>query len=299
MTKRILTTFVMFGFLCAAVVTLSSCGKSEPAAEEETQTTTQGETETEEAAVEETPEEPAKEAEAEEAAEAEEEAEEVAEEPAAEEVTDAVEPEAGTPSTDLVPLPLELPQPMFQGTPADIKVPGGKLEKPRGKPRPDFLAPEGVKNVALNKPVSASDEFPIIGEIEMLTDGDKEAADGSYVDMGPFHQYMTIDLEDTYEIYAIVLWHFHKQPRAYYDVVVQVSNDPEFAEGVTTLFNNDHDNSIGLGAGDDYHYVETSEGKLIDAKGVEARYVRFHSNGNSSNDQNHYIEAEVYGKKPE
>jgi hypothetical protein len=47
------------------------------------------------------------------------------------------------------------------------------------------------------------------------------------------------------------------------------------------------------------HYVETSEGKLIDAKGVRARYVRLHSQGNNSNDLNHYIEVEVFGKPAE
>jgi hypothetical protein len=62
------------------------------------------------------------------------------------------------------------------------------------------------------------------------------------------------------------------------------------------VFNNDLDNSAGLGVGKDLHYIETNEGKLIDAKGVKARYVRLYSNGNSGNDLNHYIEVEVYGK---
>ena len=44
------------------------------------------------------------------------------------------------------------------------------------------------------------------------------------------------------------------------------------------------------------HYVETAEGKLVDAKGVVARYVRLYSNGNTNNDLNHYIEVEIYGK---
>ena len=65
---------------------------------------------------------------------------------------------------------------------------------------------------------------------------------------------------------------------------------------VHTLFNNDDDNSVGLGAGNDKHYVETSEGKLVDAKGLRARYVRLYSNGNFSNDLNHYTEVEVFGK---
>ena len=194
----------------------------------------------------------------------------------------------------LVPIKIELPKPLFIGTPTPTKIP--KLEKPLGKPRPPFLAPEGTKNVALGKPVTSSDDMPVIGELEMITDGDKEAADGSYVELGPFLQWVQVDLGAEYNIYAIVMWHFHKQPRVYKDVIVQVADDPDFTTNVRTLFNNDIDNSAGFGVGQDWHYVETSEGKLIDAKGVKARYVRCYTNGNTSNDLNHWIELEVYGK---
>ena len=194
----------------------------------------------------------------------------------------------------LVAIPLELPKPMFVGTPQDISVPN--LEKPTGKAREPFLAPAGVSNVALNKHVSSTDEEPIIGEIEMITDGDKEGADGSYVELGPFLQNVTIDLGADYEIYAIVIWHFHKQARVYFDVVAQLADDADFINNVRTVFNNDHDNSSGLGIGKDMHYVETNEGKLIDVKGQKARFVRLYSNGNTSNELNHYIEVAVYGK---
>lgn len=194
----------------------------------------------------------------------------------------------------LVPIKIELPKPMFIGTPQNIGV--EKLEKPLGKPRPLFMAPVGTKNVALGKPVASTDEEPIIGEIAMITDGDKEGMDGSFVELGPFLQHITIDLGARHEIYAIVMWHYHKQARVYFDVIVQAADDPDFITNVKVLFNNDHDNSSGLGVGDDLHYVETAEGKLIDAKGVQARYVRLYSNGNSSNDLNHWIETEVYGR---
>jgi len=197
----------------------------------------------------------------------------------------------------MVPIEIVLPKPMFVGTPQDTKVPN--LEKPLGKARPPFLAPAGTTNAALDKPVASSDEEPIIGEIEMITDGDKEAADGSYVELGPFVQHVTIDLEAMHEIYAIVIWHYHKQARVYFDVVVQVADDPDFITNVRTLFNNDIDNSAGIGVGEDMHYTETNEGKLFDAKGVKARYVRLYSNGNTSNDLNHYIEVAVYGKPVE
>ena len=195
-------------------------------------------------------------------------------------------------SGGLVPIDFELPRPMFVGTPQDTKVPN--LEEPLGKPRPAFLAPPGTKNVAFEKPVTSTDDFPIIGELEMITDGDKEAADGSYVELGPLKQSVTIDLEAEYNIYAILVWHFHKQARVYFDVIVQVSSDADFVEA-TTLYSNDIDNSSGAGVGEDKHYTETNEGRLIDAKGIEARYVRLYSNGNNYNDLNHYIEVEVYG----
>ncbi|MGD8499561.1 MAG: hypothetical protein PVJ86_02875 [Phycisphaerales bacterium] len=209
-------------------------------------------------------------------------------------------PEAPAADTaGLVPVEIKLPKPMFVGTPQDTKVPN--LEKPLGKARPPFLAPEGTKNVALDKPVASSDEEPIIGEIDYITDGDKEAADGSYVELGPFVQHVTVDLEAMHEIYAILVWHYHKQARVYFDVVVQVADDPDFITNVKTLFNNDIDNSAGLGVGTDMHYTETNEGRLIDvlAKGIKARYVRLYSNGNTSNDLNHYIEVAVYGKPVE
>jgi len=189
---------------------------------------------------------------------------------------------------------LKLPKAMFIGTPENMQVPN--LEKPLGKPRPPFLAPKGTKNLAIAKKIASTDEEPIIGEIELINDDDKEGSEGSFVELGPFTQHITIDLEKKSVIYAVLLWHFHKQPRVYFDVVVQVSDDPDFVNDVQTVFNNDHDNSSGLGVGKDLHYVETAEGKLIDTKGVEGRYVRCFSNGNTNNDLNHYIEAAVYGK---
>jgi Ca-activated chloride channel homolog len=193
-----------------------------------------------------------------------------------------------------VSLPIVLPRPMFVGTPTNMEG-LTRLERRRGGPRAPFLAPQGATNVALGKPMSGSGGSPIMGELAWITDGDKEAADGSLVELDPFLQYITIDLQQDHEIYAVLFWHYHKQARVYLDVIVQVARDPDFTKGVVTLFNNDDDNTARLGAGTDLHYVETSEGKLIDAQGVCARYVRLYSNGNNSNDQNHYLEVEVFG----
>ena len=47
--------------------------------------------------------------------------------------------------------------------------------------------------------------------------------------------------------------------------------------------------------GKDKEYIEVAEGRLIDPKGAKGRYVRLYSNGNTTNDLNHYVEVEVYG----
>jgi len=197
-------------------------------------------------------------------------------------------------SSKQAPLEIKLPKPVFVGTPQDNRTP--YLEQPRGRPRPPFLAPVGTKNVALGKPVSSSDRDPVYGSLDLTTDGDKEADDGSFIELGPKPQYVTIDLQERCEIFAVVVWHYHRLPRVYFDVVVQISDDKSFRGGVQTVFNSDRDNSLGLGAGTDLHYTETNEGKLIDSKGVQGRYVRLWSNGNTSDDLNHYIEVEVYGR---
>ena len=194
----------------------------------------------------------------------------------------------------LAPLQIELPRPMFISTPMNIRV--SNLRAPLRSMRPPFLAPTGTANIALDKPVSASDDAPIIGRIEMVTDGDKAAAEGSFVELAPFLQHVTIDLEEPHQIFAVVVWHYHRQPRVYFDVVVQTADDPDFITNVKTLFNNDMDHSAGLGVGTDMHYIEANQGELIDAKGIEARYVRLYSNGNTANELNHYVEVEVHGR---
>jgi hypothetical protein len=190
-------------------------------------------------------------------------------------------------------LKLKLPKPMFIGTPTSIKSPN--LETVTGKPRGPFMVPVGTKLLSLKRPVRSSDMQPIIGELSMITDGEKEGGDGYFVELGPGKQWVQIDLGGTYALHAILAWHFHSQPRVYRDVIVQVSNDKDFLTGVTTVFNNDHDNSSGLGIGKDKEYIDVAEGKLFDPKGVKGRYVRLYSNGNTANDLNHYIEVEVYG----
>ena len=199
--------------------------------------------------------------------------------------------------SNLEPLELKLPKPAFKGTPTNIP-PGTNLEEPRKGPRPPLEVPRGTKNVSRGVPVTASDTDPIIGTAKCITDGDKEASEGSYVEFGPGVQWVQLDLKKKVAIQAAVVWHYHAAARVYHDVVVQVADDEDFITNVRTLYNNDHDNSAGLGLGQDKEYWDTFEGRLIPGKGEVARYIRLYSNGSTADDQNHYVEVEVFGTPP-
>jgi hypothetical protein len=163
------------------------------------------------------------------------------------------------------------------------------------KERPPFLAPAGVQNVALNKKVTASDPKPHSGTPSLLTDGSKEAIDDDVLELHKGVQHVQVDLAAEYQIHAIVIWLDHRYYQIVHDVVVQVADDAEFTQNVRTLFNNDTDNSAGLGAGKDKEYFETKEGRLIPAQGIKARYVRCTTKGNSESANNNFTEIEVYG----
>ena len=190
-------------------------------------------------------------------------------------------------------LKLKLPKPMFIGTPTNLRSPN--LEKVTGKSREPFFVPKGTVLLSAKKTVTSSDTQPVIGELDMITDGDKAGGDGYFIELGPTPQWVQIDLGASHPLHAILAWHYHSQARVYRDVVVLVSDDPAFKTGVTTVFNNDHDNSSKLGLGKDKEYIEVAEGKLFDPKGAKGRYVRLYSNGNTTNDLTHYVEVEVYG----
>jgi len=193
-----------------------------------------------------------------------------------------------------VPLALDLPRPQFIGTPENIRVEALRPKRTGQRPMP--MIPNDVVNAAAGTPVTSSDPAPVLGELKMITDGKKEGPNAR-VELGPGKQWVQIDLQAEHEIHVIVFWHYFLVARVYHDVAVQVADDPDFITNVRTLFNNDRDNSLGLGVGTDQPYVDSHEGELVVLpKPVKARYVRLYSAGNTSNDLNHYVEVEVYAR---
>lgn len=146
-------------------------------------------------------------------------------------------------------------------------------------------------NVALGKTAKSSS---FINNPDRITDGLANDPN-QFAGLGRDLQWMQLDLGAAYELSSVKLWHYFDNKRIYKDVIVQLSNNPDFTSGITTVFNNDADNSAGQGIGTDLEYKETADGKEITFAPVTARYVRFWSNGSIGNVWNHYVEAQVYG----
>ena len=190
------------------------------------------------------------------------------------------------------PLKLNLPAHTLKGTPEDLPV-GPNVEPPPTKAPPTPPVPKGVVNVAAGKTVTSSVP-PFLGELTQLTDGKREAFDEDAVEFKKGTQWAQVDLGLSVAIHAVAMWHDHRYVQAMHDIVLQVSDDAEFKTGVTTLFNNDMDNSSNLGVGTDREYFELHYGKVVAAKGVKARYVRGYSKGGSLSALNCWQELEVY-----
>ena len=188
----------------------------------------------------------------------------------------------------------DFPKPLFQGTPVPASLPN--LEKyDQSKAVQQFTVPSTAENLAKGKLVGSSDPAPIIGELPLITDGDADGYEGKFVEVAPGLQWVQIDLGATATVHKILLWHFHKQAKAYKSVIIQVSDNPEFKSGVTTVWNSDDKNEAGMGAGKDPTYIEDRFGRVIDGKDAKGRFVRFYSNGSTADDMNHYVEIEVWG----
>jgi hypothetical protein len=195
----------------------------------------------------------------------------------------------------MVPLDIKLPGAAFKGTPTNIQT-NSYTEPYSDAPPAPMMVPEGLINLAPSAKLSSSSTNVSSEKLSKIVDGDKEAAEPSVILLRKGTQYVQMDLGKEADIFAIVIWHAHAVVKVYHDVIVQVSDDPEFKKDVKMVFNNDQDNSSGLGAGTDREYFETRYGKRIDAKGAKGRYLRFYSKGSTESALNEYTEIEVYGR---
>jgi len=204
-----------------------------------------------------------------------------------------------TACADKVAIKFELPAPHSSGTPKEIKSPNLEPDPGPGKYRPAIMVDAAyAKKLTTEETKVTTSEEAVTGDNEYVVDGDKTPDATCMLQLPGGLQWVQLDLGAQYVISAVCVWHDQGDERVYKDVVMQVSDDAKFAAGVKTIFNNDHDNSAGLGAGKDKEYRERNDGRPVDAKLVKGRYVRVYSNGSTSEPVNNYIEIEVFGGKP-
>jgi len=194
-----------------------------------------------------------------------------------------------------VPLMPTLPKPTFTGTPIDVRAPHREPYRGYDVPPPQLLVPEDTRLLSTGCRVSCSAPKIAAKELALVTDGDKQFTQLSYLELPPGLQWVQIDLTTQVVVQAICIWREQPDMRVYRDTIVQLSNDPEFSSDVITVFNNDYDNSTGLGKGGNKEYFEDHFGRRIKVDAVQARYLRVFSNGNTSDPYNHFTEIEVYG----
>ena len=194
-----------------------------------------------------------------------------------------------------------LPPPHSSGTPKEIKSDNLEKDMGPGKLRaPIMVEAEYAKKLTNEDTKVTTSEEAVTGENEYVVDGDKTADATSMLQLPGGLQWVQLDLGAEHTISAICVWHDQGDERVYRDVIMQISNDPKFADKaqVKTVFNNDHDESskLGLGKGPDKEYRERNDGRPVDAKLTKGRYVRVYSAGSTSEPVNNYIEIEVFGK---
>ncbi len=159
-----------------------------------------------------------------------------------------------------------------------------------------FMVDPDILNLAFHMPATASED-PRTGELEQLTDDIKTSGEFDFVG-GP--SWVQVDLEKPALIHAIVVWHYYRNADIFDDVIVSISDNVDFSGDINVLFNNDHDNSSGMGIGKDSAYISTIWGNLVDAcgpdsHGTKARFIRVYSGRNTDGSLPRYLEVAAYG----
>ena len=146
----------------------------------------------------------------------------------------------------------------------------------------------------MGRPVSHTGGAGYDNGSSLATDGNMR--NGAW-NIGPkaTSRYRQVDIGGPWPIDSLRVWHELSDSRRirYKDVVFRISTTADFSSDVTTVFNNDLDNSLGLGAGTDGEYDETESGKIVHFPQTRARYIRLHTFGNNHDDQNRLLEVMV------
>ncbi len=146
-------------------------------------------------------------------------------------------------------------------------------------------------NVAYQKTVTA-EAGVWMANPQYATDGILNTS--YYTNLGSGPVYIVIDLGQNYQLGELRFWHYYADGRTYHDVIAQLSQYSNFSS-LTTVFNNDTNNSAGQGTGSNSEYAESSAGKDVAlSTPVTARYLRLWTNGSTVNAFNHCVEVQAF-----
>ncbi|WP_262680938.1 DUF5123 domain-containing protein [Paenibacillus sp. J5C2022] len=136
-----------------------------------------------------------------------------------------------------------------------------------------------------------------------LTDGSTASGTSVVGNTGYPIAYVQLDL-GTFKDVSMFKMFFQASSHlyTYKDLAIQVSETADFYDAFT-IYNNDEDNSIGLGYGEDEEFIATPSGTTIMMAPKKARYIRFWVGGYESGDGvasplTYIKELEVYGTNP-
>ena len=161
----------------------------------------------------------------------------------------------------------------------------------------DFKGHLAKNAMILDRPQNHDPSHAPTGHDQRLFDGVTDSAYPNFVDVGADSKFIVIDLGSAVMVDGLNVWRFYNDDRQYHDVVYQLSTTSDFSTDVTTVFNNDANNSNQQGTGSDQEYREGPLGRPVYFPPVRARYLRLWSRGNTVNNNNHYTEVEVYGMR--
>ena len=102
-------------------------------------------------------------------------------------------PAASSGTVGGVKLTTALPPELIEGTPKPMSVPN-LVQAPTTEP--EFFVPAGTVLLSKGKKVTSSDDNPIIGTLDLITDGEKDAGEGYFVELLDGKQWVQIDLEN-------------------------------------------------------------------------------------------------------
>lgn len=169
---------------------------------------------------------------------------------------------------------------LYEFDPNLIEIKNGVARLKKSYPNP-------VNQSASIAPTSSTSSA-VAGELAKITNGDNN----SWCDLGGSGPHeVTVDLGVVKTLRQIKVWGLFHNTRMYSDRIVRIS---ENGSDWYTIFNNDSDNSAGVGIGTHSEYIETQDGKVFTIPDINAQYIQVWSGDDNLGGNATLVEIEAF-----